>query len=1271
MMTPRQFLPLLLIFLLIAGGLFFPTTAFAQPQPEIQHSFYLLGNTAGIDPNSAVLRHLETAINAEEHLFSVLYLGDIVSPEGLSETVSDVEQGRLRRLMHIANGNDRGNVYFLPGDRDWNNSGPEGRERARRLEKLIEDELDYKGVFLPGKGCPGPKVLDLNEQVRVVVINTQWWLHPYDRPEAPETACDVLTEHDFWEEIENVVEESDGKSLIFAAHHPMYSKGQYAGRRLLKKHLFPLTDENPNLYIPLPLIGSFYADYRQNIGTPADMANEKYKAFRYKLYSLLREQQSLVYVSGHEFDLEAHILDNSFHINSGAAASARPVGKSGRTLFKKATTGYAKLVYYNDGSVKLAFYGRKKGAIQLLDEQQIFASACAAPGSKSSNRPRKGSDEPEESVVHARGSDFPPVNLRYIPCQEEIVAAATMNPAFRDSIGSTVGGAEYKSGAIKRLFLGKHYRDSWTAPLSIPYLDLDRARGGLEAFAKGGGRQTLSIKFTAKDGGEYVFRSVNKNPAKAVPPELRETVLLDLLKDQTTTQHPYGALVTDKLMNAAGILHAHPELFLLPDDPKLGPFQEEFAYLFGMLEERPKGHNKVTKAFADADRVLRSVQLFRELYEDNDHSVDPEAFAKARLFDIMIGDWGRHEDNWKWAGYKREDDEVVYYPIPRDRDHSFSRWDGILPWLADREWLRPNTENFDDKYHNIKNLTWPARHLDRRLLTTLGWADFERIAGVLKSEMTDAVIDEAVAQLPGDVKQISGPEIAYKLKARRDMLLFAARKYYDLLARQVDVVGSNKYELFEVERLNDGKVRVQVYKLTKNKQKRDKLLFTRTFDPAETQEIRLYGLGSEDQFEISGACSNSILIRIIGGDGKDVIRDYASVKGGSKMTRIYDSAEEDEIAQTTEAKILKPDPAIAYDPTAFAYNTYFPLPLLTFSADDGFGVGLSLGFTNYAFGKPDFASKHTVKALVTTNGSFGLGYDGRWRHVVGKWDLGVSGTFDFPDQSYPHFYGLGNGTTKSDSLFNANYYRLILRQLIGQLSLDRTFWRKSNFGLRLSYLRNSARKQDGVSGIFDEIPDLYGFDVNTLLGGGAILDIDFRDGSAFSTRGIRLFVRHDSYLNLTGEEQDLFGNTEAILSWYGTAKIGLPITLALTGGYADTYGRAPFFKLNTLGRNYYLRGYFRNRFSGNTAAHLNGELRFHMGTLSTPVVPLNVGLIGFYDQGRVWQDGAENEVAIWHSAYGGGIYLAPLSRDYTFRFDMAWSDEESLFFQFGMGLFLR
>ncbi|MBK7107557.1 MAG: hypothetical protein IPH62_20010 [Ignavibacteriae bacterium] len=74
------------------------------------------------------------------------------------------------------------------------------------------------------------------------------------------------------------------------------------------------------------------------------------------------------------------------------------------------------------------------------------------------------------------------------------------------------------------------------------------------------------------DGIRYTFRSVNKNPIKALDYNLRNTIVADIVKDQTTTQQPYGALAADILLNKLGIIHAHPKLFIMPDNPKLGKF---------------------------------------------------------------------------------------------------------------------------------------------------------------------------------------------------------------------------------------------------------------------------------------------------------------------------------------------------------------------------------------------------------------------------------------------------------------------------------------------------------------------------------------------------------------------------------------------------------------------------------------------------------------------------------------------------------------------------
>ena len=144
--------------------------------------------------------------------------------------------------------------------------------------------------------------------------------------------------------------------------------------------------------------------------------------------------------------------------------------------------------------------------------------------------------------------------------------------AKNDSIFEVRAASEhYRKGWLHNFIFGKHYRDEWTAPIKVPYLDLGSFAGGLTPTERGGGKQTKSLRLQAANGKQYQFRSVDKDPAEVLPPELRETILANVMQDQISSSHPYGALVVPPLAKAAGILHVEPQLFIMPDDERLGP----------------------------------------------------------------------------------------------------------------------------------------------------------------------------------------------------------------------------------------------------------------------------------------------------------------------------------------------------------------------------------------------------------------------------------------------------------------------------------------------------------------------------------------------------------------------------------------------------------------------------------------------------------------------------------------------------------------------------
>ncbi|MCB9286471.1 MAG: hypothetical protein H6560_04065 [Lewinellaceae bacterium] len=137
-------------------------------------------------------------------------------------------------------------------------------------------------------------------------------------------------------------------------------------------------------------------------------------------------------------------------------------------------------------------------------------------------------------------------------------------------------------------------------------LRLDTAYGGLEVLARGGGRQTISLKMQTGDYRQYVFRSVDKDPVSALSLSLRRTIAAAITRDQTSSQQPYGALAVAPMLDKLGILHASPHLYVMPDDPKLEQFRSTFANMLGMVEERPTNGGKGTCLSAMPMRSTRA-----------------------------------------------------------------------------------------------------------------------------------------------------------------------------------------------------------------------------------------------------------------------------------------------------------------------------------------------------------------------------------------------------------------------------------------------------------------------------------------------------------------------------------------------------------------------------------------------------------------------------------------------------------------------------------------
>ena len=1098
-------------------------------------------------------------------------------------------------------------LVYVPGDKDWQANGGSGNESIEHLQKQVKKAFG-KRTMQPSSGCPGPVVVEEGEEFLLLAINSQWWLQSGRKQVPIDADCKCITSHQISEKLEGLIEDAGHRQVVVFAHHPIYSSGLYGGGKSLKAHFFPKIHDHPSSKAFLPVYGSFYHLFRQNKGTPQDHNHPLYRDYRQALIKGLEEHENVIIASGHDYNSQLNLVRGNVLINAGAGGATSRVTKTNLLRFASRSTGVVE-VTVEQGRTNIAFIGFS-GDTTVLYQTNLMRSQSA-------------------------------------PKNEGALAKGAMRP------DTLMIGGDYHAGLIRRIWFGPLYRSSWSTPTRVPFLDLDTTFGGIEAYSLGGGRQTTSLKFHNHKGQTFVFRSVDKNPAKALPVSWRNTVVERLTKDMTSTQHPYGALIVSDLLDHTTILHARPRLYVLPPSQRLNEWNGRFSYLFGMLEEKPWNPNDGVEGFAGADKIVKTHKMFRKLYSSSKHRIDTTEFLQARMFDLMIGDWGRHEDNWKWAAYV-EEDQVRYRPIPRDRDHAFSRWNGILPWLADRRWARPNSENFGKKHSHIQSLTWQNRHYDRYLLSGVSRADFASATGYIQGQLTDQRIEAAIKTLPVEIQETSGEELKQKLIHRKNTLQEAGERYYRLLAKTVDVVGTNKRENFKLVQ-QKGQLHVEV-----RSAKTQELIYARPFFKSETGEVNLFGLGAGDAFSISGDQSSGIKVRIVPGEGKDSI--HLDEAASSRKITVYD----DRLTPGSQKLrlVVSDDPYyIEYNRTKFRYHTYLPIPIISQNVNDGYRIGGGAVYTRHGYDYKKYKVKYRFKISASTENS--LLVDAGYEHYLprSRWKLGTSVNYG-NYFAYYNFHGLGNASVRLPELENTGAYRTRFRGLQAEQFATVDLFEGSSFTLAI----NQDFLEDESTFIVPDSSEETGrVSARNAFGVTQRLELDFRDDASYTTKGVYVRASHMIYSGTDFE--DPFGKLSASLAHYTTFRALLSMTLRLEAGLERTYGsNIPYYHLPSLGLSTKLRGYVANRFTGAGTDHFAADLAIHLGKNRSLLLPVYWDINLFADAARIAQDPTDNTL---HTGYGVGLSLTPISKDLmTFQANVARSKEESLLFQFGIGRFL-
>lgn len=1078
----------------------------------------------------------------------------------------------------------KGKVVVIPGNRDWK-SGVDGLEFEEDFLKARFNDAD---VLQPNNGCPLESI-DVDKDTQLIVLDTQWFLEDWDKYPKMNDKCDIKTRDKLFTEIEGELKKNATKTIVFAMYHPLITYGEHGGK-------YPMIHKD--------FFSTFIKQVKiQGAISKQDRYNERYNELMDRLKVLTKDLDRLVFVSALDESLQYSENGPVKQIvsGSGSGATAAALGQYGQ--FVAGQEGFARMDVYKNGASTVQFFkANEDGTSEMLFEKEV-------------NPALKKFDF---STLH---ENFP---------------ETTKSSIYTDEMVE-------KTGFYKTVW-GKHYRKVYGTDVTAKTVLLDTLYGGLNVIRAGGGHQTRSLRLEDKDGRTYNMRAMKKSALqflqnvivknKEVENDFKNTIPEDLILDFYTAAHPYGAFTIPKLSDAANILHTNPKLYYVPKQKALGEFNENYGDELYMIVERP---DKAFDGdlFDNPDDVESTDDLLAKLRKDEKYKLNEKAYIRARIFDMLVGDWDRHNDQWRFTQHDNDDGSRTFDPIPRDRDQVYSNFDGGLLDLA--RTLFNTSRQFQVYGAELKHTKWfnsAGIKLDHALIQNEGKDTWLAEAKYIQENVTDEVIENAFRDLPKEAQDETAADIENKLKGRRDNIVKIAQEYYDYLAKLQVITGTDKDDLFEITRLPEGKTNIKTYRL-KDGEKAD-VMVDRTFDANETCEIWVYGLDDDDVFEVKGKGNRPIFIRIIGGQNNDTYK----IANGRKV-KVYD--------QKSKKNTVEEKGGAAFRFTDnYDFNTYdvkkqiqsvnLFLPALGYNPDDGFKIGISDVYTVNGFQRNPFSQQHRVALgyYFGTN-SFDASYEGEFANIFGNWNFLLGGYFKNPNFS-ENFFGFGNETINPDYEFDLekDYNRVRIGGYGGSIGIKKDSPFGSMFQFKATF---EGIEVENTPGRFISLnPNSADLDeTKYFVTAEGTYEYESYDNKVNPTRGMDFTLVLGGTQNVENSDR-VFGYVKPQIVFYNALTRNRKLVLKTdVRGQFNIGNNFEFYQGAQLGSDTGLRAYRNERFTGRSAAVAGADLRYSFNKFRTALVPVQIGVFGGYDVGRVWVPNDTSDVL--HSSYGGGVWV--------------------------------
>ena len=283
---------------------------------QVVASLLVVGDGGAIADDSAALvrAHLELAPDTT----SIVLLGDNIYPAGLpaeGDPSRAVAEGRLKKLIELGAGLAV-RMVFVPGNHDWSDSGPDGVRAVVREAQFVTMHRS-SALFLPKPSCPGPEAITLPGDFRVVGLDTQWWLHIYEKPKDSTSGCESFNDISVSNRLSKEIEAAGG-DVIIATHHPMVS----------------------------------YADRHQK-GGPQTMQGTLYAHLKEVLGAVFNRRSPRICIAGHDHGLQVITQSHGCRtvLVSGALSNTTPIGTGEGLQFASSHRGIMRIDRIRDRSL--------------------------------------------------------------------------------------------------------------------------------------------------------------------------------------------------------------------------------------------------------------------------------------------------------------------------------------------------------------------------------------------------------------------------------------------------------------------------------------------------------------------------------------------------------------------------------------------------------------------------------------------------------------------------------------------------------------------------------------------------------------------------------------------------------------------------------------------------------------------------------------------------------------------------------------------------------